>query len=113
MKYQSAVWYLPVPLRCQALESEKQGLFRKGFSLVACKDLVFVYLIYLLHLLFLGRCNFTLAGTLTTTIPLDAYVTPVRERPWKEVSQHVGRTDAVAMQLISFFGESELTLEHG
>lgn len=74
---------------------------------------MFVYLIYLLLLCFLGRCNFTLAGTLTTTIPLDAYVTPVRERPWKEVSQHVGRTGAVAMQLISFFGESELTLEHG
>lgn len=73
---------------------------------------MFVYLIYLLHLLFLGRCNFTLAGTLTTTIPLDAYVTPVRERPRKEVSHHVGRTGAVAL-LISFFGESELTLEHG
>lgn len=64
---------------------------------------MFVYLIYLLHLWFLGRCNFTLARTLTTTIPLDAYVTPVRERPWKEVSHHVGRTGAVAMQLISFF----------
>lgn len=64
--------------------------------------------------LFLGRCNFTLAGTLRTTIPLDAYVTPVCERPWKEVSQHVGRTGAVAMQFnLLFFGESELTLEHG
>lgn len=45
LKYQSAVWYLPVPLRCQALESRKRVFLGKGFSLVACKDLVFVYLL--------------------------------------------------------------------